>query len=1186
MALTSKSFWYLSVSTVTLFIANPAFANNVNSHAYVFDAAAAIGFGFIGVALGAYLFSLKSNKRERDSARSYRYLAAIERISQGFSFFLRAPEKTPPQQTIEWLLQEAAKTLDVSSTSFWLYDSEDHSFESRYYSNKANIDHNSNLKLSKNQHPAFFATLRGEKITSFDDVSTNIHCSEFIKNVPKDNAPKSLLIASVSIGDAPIGMLHINADKNSRNWTASDRQFAGSIADLIALFLSTRDLLVTRNALSESETRFRDLVNASSDWYWQTDENHCFTYISDRFNKATGMSNSYFIGKTRHSLSSNPVILEHKDDLDNQRAFRDFKYPVSYEKNIIHVSINGKPFFDHNGNFKGYRGTGSNITDVVTFQNRFQEGLNALPNGLIMWDANDQLVMWNKTVLELFTPLKKYIHDSLSYLDLIKIGIQENIFKLPSEPNERMMEVMLLAHKACGTREIELSDGKHLLVHEHSTSEGGIVGIYTDITNLKARENELIESNRISEALSSCVNTLIHARNESFILSEVCRIITGLGLFDTAWISLYPEVGQLPEFLHVDISKGPIIAQGEYQPSILIKQSYIKQETTLLNQETLSLAYPDFKDQLFDHKIQSGGIFPIMIDTKVAGFINIVSKKLNVFDTRYINLIEEFANDIGYGLSGLRNEQSRLSAEKASRESEGRYRSLIDMSPDAILVLNQDNQILFANPAANGLFATTNRNTLINKRFSNYVSGKEDIFATNPIQFHKNITETFSSISLVRTNDTQLEADITSRPVPYAGQSTRLLILRDVTERNRSLEQLAQTSKLATLGEMAAGITHELSQPLNIMRFAAEGTLLKMDRASVNDDQIRKQFDLISLQSGRMADIIDHMRVFSRKDTGPIEFFDPTVVVRQSVDMIEAQYFAEGIHLEVRYPPYYEMLKGRPIQLEQVILNLITNARDSILENENTQETNTKSPLIEITMTFDQADHQINIAVTDTGGGISVEVINKLFDPFFTTKEVGKGTGLGLSVSYGIISAMGGEINVRNIHKGARFDITLPCIKQAEADIHANPASYPAIAPRNADAEQEFLEIDPDAIHVLIVDDEVYAAEAMMEYLFAHGYRVSMAGNGEEALELFDEDPADIVVTDVRMPKMDGHTLTKHLNQRSPGLPIIVVTGHTGMEDNNPEELNHHSFSILKKPVSLSELVSEIERAIHSIIKL
>ena len=394
------------------------------------------------------------------------------------------------------------------------------------------------------------------------------------------------------------------------------------------------------------------------------------------------------------------------------------------------------------------------------------------------------------------------------------------------------------------------------------------------------------------------------------------------------------------------------------------------------------------------------------------------------------------------------------------------------MTPDKSYLPTQRVHVLFAAP---------NRKELLGTQFNRFLTSSANIFHDDPDAG----AQTISSVELRRMDDTLLEADITSRPVAYGGLKTRLLIIRDVTERNRVNDQLAQTSKLATLGEMAAGITHELSQPLNIMRFAAEGTLLKIDRNTITEDKIKEQFNLISLQSARMADIIDHMRVFSRKDTGSIEVFDPTLVIRQSIDMVEAQYVAENIEIEVRYPPYYGKIKGRPIQLEQVILNLINNARDAI--NQHRKKTNapqSKNGIISIVMTYDQAEGKINIAVTDTGGGIPQDAIKRLFDPFFTTKEVGKGTGLGLSVSYGIIAAMGGDIHVRNIHNGARFDVSIPCsdADKAHTFLDSNDPDTIEIDIPEMDEDDLDFDIDPNAPHILIVDDEIYAAEAMMEY--------------------------------------------------------------------------------------------------------
>lgn len=1142
-----------------------------------------------GLGLGVLLYKKLRDFDREHPPLSRQYLAAYEHISKEFNQFLHNAEEKPKQDAIDWLLKETAKTLDVNYTSLWMYQDQKSRLVEQYSYNARQNGRKKIRILKRHKHPAFFGTLRAERTIAFSNAEHDVRSEELIKEYTAEERPKSLLVAQVGIGRHTFGTLHIATTGKTSHWTDSDRQFAGSIADLMAFYLANRDLQNTQNALFESESRFRDLVDASSDWYWQTGPDHRFMSISERFTTLTEIPNGHMIGTTRHDFDHPetlpPQQAKHYDDLVNRRAFRDYKYSIPYKDKTLIVTINGKPLFDNNGTFLGYIGTGSDISEDIASKIRFEEILNALPNGLVMWDSDDKLVMWNKATLSFFPTIQKYADKQPTYKQLVRYAHQDNVINFTDDFNDHFLDDLTNNHKSGGIRELELTDGTYLLVHEHPTSEGGIVGIYTNVTALRSRENELIDSNKISEILTLSGNTLIHARNESFILSEICRIITSMDMFKSAWVSLFNIPGSLPEYLEVAISKGLDISPLVFKPSSTLKQVFVKQKHMVFSENILHQAFPKMTELFKQNDIKSGAVFPIRIDTKIAGFLCTIATAKDSLTPKRITLLEELANDIGYGVSSLRSEQSRLIAEEALRESESRYRSLVDMSPDAILVLDATDRIVFANPEGHTLFGSQNRTEILGKRFANYVCGDTLTFNKSPRIRDEDPTHSYTSVSLRRLDDEVFEADITTRPVSYAGLETRLLIIRDVTEQNRVNDHLAQTSKLATLGEMAAGITHELSQPLNIMRFAAEGSLLKMDRGDMPKEQIQKQFDLISMQSARMADIIDHMRVFSRKDTGSVEVFDPALVIRQAVDMIEAQYLAEDIHLDVRYPPYYQMLKGRPIQLEQVILNLITNARDAINQRRAKNQDDPKLVnRIDLNMTYDQADNRVNIAVTDNGSGISEESMAKLFDPFFTTKDVGKGTGLGLSVSYGIIAAMGGNIQARNIHKGARFDINLPCIEDTTAAFYA---SLPPVSQEPEQEDEEDLELDfqSNGISVLVVDDEVYAAEAMMEYLFSNGFDVNMAGDGEEALELYDAEPCDIVVTDIRMPRMDGYTLIKKLHERHPDLPIIVVTGHTGMEEAGQDNLQETAFAILKKPVSLSNLVKQVEKAGKMIAK-
>ncbi|WP_431856346.1 sensor histidine kinase [Azospirillum sp.] len=260
---------------------------------------------------------------------------------------------------------------------------------------------------------------------------------------------------------------------------------------------------------------------------------------------------------------------------------------------------------------------------------------------------------------------------------------------------------------------------------------------------------------------------------------------------------------------------------------------------------------------------------------------------------------------------------------------------------------------------------------------------------------------------------------------------------RDITERKALQEELVQASKLATLGTLAAGMAHEMSQPLNIIRIWAENALSRLRDGELDQGRIEKVLTLIGDQTDRMGKIIDHMRTFSRRDGGGTQVFDPADSVRSAVELVQNQYTLDGVTVEVELDGNTCMVRGRPFQLEQVVLNLLSNARDAILDR---RDAGGRAGRIQIGFLVNGERQTACIAVTDDGGGIDEAVLSRIFDPFFTTKEVGKGSGLGLSIGYGIVEAMRGRIEAANIdhgdgRRGVRFTITLPVTRPSLRDV-------------------------------------------------------------------------------------------------------------------------------------------------------
>ena len=236
-------------------------------------------------------------------------------------------------------------------------------------------------------------------------------------------------------------------------------------------------------------------------------------------------------------------------------------------------------------------------------------------------------------------------------------------------------------------------------------------------------------------------------------------------------------------------------------------------------------------------------------------------------------------------------------------------------------------------------------------------------------------------------------------------------------ERKESAAQIIQASKLATLGEMATSVAHELNQPLSIIRMAAENSRRKMSKENVAVEYLTDKLQRIEEQTARAAAIIDHMRMFGREATEEPALIDPRNVVTNALDLMGEQLRLAGIEVVTEFPEDSPCVLGHIIQMEQVVINLLTNARDAMSEK------GTASTII-LRIFSDQKN--IHITSEDTGGGIAQNALTRIFEPFYTTKEMGKGTGLGLSVGYGIIRDMGGTITAENINDGARFTITLP----------------------------------------------------------------------------------------------------------------------------------------------------------------
>jgi PAS domain S-box-containing protein len=367
------------------------------------------------------------------------------------------------------------------------------------------------------------------------------------------------------------------------------------------------------------------------------------------------------------------------------------------------------------------------------------------------------------------------------------------------------------------------------------------------------------------------------------------------------------------------------------------------------------------------------------------------------------------------------------------RSSEERYRALMKNSSDVIAVLNERGEILDESGSAARFLG----NTVIGRRFLDLVSletqGPAKEFLEELMQGSDR--EVKRDLTLQRAGGGRLEFEVIGTNMLTLSSIRGLVItMRDVTERKRMQRELNHQYKLATLGKLAAAIAHEMSQPLNAIRIATMDCIMRLEEGRPDAQYQEQVLRIAAEQAGRLGSILDHIRGFARRDDDGRQLFDVRSSISKTVALLQRQLETQGIKLTTSLPATPVRVAGSPMQLEQVLLNLLSNASDAIEEKRN------GAGAIQIQLSTNDKDAVIQVA--DNGGGISSESLDQIFDPFFTTKPVGKGSGLGLAISYDLMHRMGGGISAQNCETGAQFTVWLPCRGEMAGAADANDAHH------------------------------------------------------------------------------------------------------------------------------------------------
>lgn len=389
----------------------------------------------------------------------------------------------------------------------------------------------------------------------------------------------------------------------------------------------------------------------------------------------------------------------------------------------------------------------------------------------------------------------------------------------------------------------------------------------------------------------------------------------------------------------------------------------------------------------------------------------------------------------------------------------------------------------------------------------------------------------------------------------------------DVTDRKRLTDQLRQSQKMQAIGELAGGIAHDFNNLLMVMKGHAE---ILLDHLSSNSP-LRHNAEQVQNASERAASLTRQLLAFSRRQVLHPRVIDLNEVVSGMIQLLSRTI---GENIEMSFQPSLELgrVKADPTQMEQVLLNLVVNARDAMpdggrltIETTNTELDGSASS----THAGMAPGRYVMLIVSDTGCGMDQATQARIFEPFFTTKAQGKGTGLGLATVYGVVKQSGGFIWVYSeVNQGTTFKIYLPEVSEAIQPGKSETSS--GAAPTGHET-------------ILFVEDEDSVRELVSDYLKGAGYHVLEAIDGEHALQIATaySDPIHLLITDVVMPRLSGRELVATISSQRPGLKILFISGYTD------DSVFRHGVleggaPFLQKPFNLKMLAGKIREILEN----